>query len=393
MDVSKPNLLLIVPDSRKNGVTEQAHLLARWALRARVVESAKVVAIGKDPLEGNGICARGVEHVMPNIAAVREYLQTTAPDIVIIESLFTLTAGTQSLWRQALNELQIPWTLRIHEEVPMSGSRTLWTKPIEPPHRLFPRNSEDVNIIVPTFHAAQFYQNFLDTHPRVSQIAIAIDSSRYPDPQPPQTYDILQVGKVYQRKGPQLTVLAFSDVHRRYPDSRLKFIGPVDRHQEKSLREKISELQLMESVEILGESDDVSKYYSSASLTTLHSSSESTPTVALESIVSGRLFVGSDVGGVREMLQGTYCSRFIFKFGDWVSQAVHMKKALGDISDSYGKILSDGEIIRDRHDIEKIGPAILRACDPNMRPRKTDHVYSGTHRSTPSTNRKNTAGI
>ena len=88
----------------------------------------------------------------------------------------------------------------------------------------------------------------------------------------------------------------------------------------KKLKKEIKIRKLANRVKIIKTSLSPEKYISKASLVTLHSFSECTPTVYLEANYLGKYVVASAVGGVSEIVKNGV-NGYLFNYGDTNEQA------------------------------------------------------------------------
>lgn len=347
----------MIPDGRLNGVYVQASVMRDWAVRSGAVEHASIVCLGSRPSIQNGSIP-GVDLVEATAVAMKTYLTENSPSFVLLESLFSLTLNSVPGWTAVLTELGLPYVVRIHEMIPMEGAERMWTRAAPPPATFFPNPAQRVAVVVPTQTALKHYDLLIHKHRNVAVIPIGIDVDRVPEPLPPTTADILQIGTLYPRKGPLHTINAFAKISSRYPQSSLCFVGPLTAHVEVA----VSACKLhgiYNRVQFVGSQEDAFGYYQSAALSTLHSESESTPTVAIESMLSGRPFTGSAVGGTTELLAGTSCERYLFEYGDTNGHARAMETILSDPYRAYMQTLADRSVLAGRHDIAVVGPRMI----------------------------------
>lgn len=353
--------MIIVPDARLNGISVQASLTRDWALSTSAADEVFIVAS-----DASSHAARpalfDIDRIAATAEAKKQYLSRVKPNLVLVESLFSLISDDEIGWASIVEDFGLSCTVRIHEMIPLEGSSTLWTKPAPPVHQFFPRPDSGVAFIIPTNVSRRHYTAVFGGDANVAVIPIAVDRRRLMEPRPMASSDILQPGTIYLRKGPLRTIESFAKVSREFPRSNLIFAGPTTSHV-RPVSHEIKRLGLTSRVHILGPKEAIGQLYRSAALTTLHSAAESTPTVAIESVLSGRPFVGTAVGGVRELLQGTSAQHHLFDYGDTDRQAFVMGEVLRDPTTAYGRTLLDREVLLARHDIDHVGPKVIAACE------------------------------
>jgi len=114
---------------------------------------------------------------------------------------------------------------------------------------------------------------------------------------------VLFVGRLERIKGVDWLINAFAEVARDRPESRLRIVG--DGHERRALEEMTKELGLTEGVEFTGwlEADELRQEYADASVVVIPSvCPECFPLVGLEALASGRAIIGSNVGGIPELI-------------------------------------------------------------------------------------------
>lgn len=108
------------------------------------------------------------------------------------------------------------------------------------------------------------------------------------------------VGRLDQVKNQAMLIRAFATLHSSYPDTVLDIIG--EGPERTALAALIDELDLGDSVQLLGFRDDVRSQLGSADLFVLPSHSEGLPVSLVEAMACEVPALGSDVGGVSEVM-------------------------------------------------------------------------------------------
>lgn len=132
-----------------------------------------------------------------------------------------------------------------------------------------------------------------------------------PCPYPPQHYikkentkTVLAVGRLTYQKGFDLLLDAWIHVNKSMPDWRLVIVGEGEDRD--GLTEFITENKLTTSVELVGNSDDMSSYYKEAEIFCLSSRFEGFGMVLIEALAFGLPIVSFDCEvGPAEILEGT----------------------------------------------------------------------------------------
>lgn len=132
-----------------------------------------------------------------------------------------------------------------------------------------------------------------------------------PCPFPPQAYSeqdstntVLTVGELTKIKGFDLILESWIQVNKIMPGWKLVIVGEGE--DRKKLTEFIEKHDLVETVNLVGRTSDVSKYYEKADIFCLSSRFEGFPMVLLETLAFGLPVVSFDCDtGPAEILEGT----------------------------------------------------------------------------------------
>jgi len=115
---------------------------------------------------------------------------------------------------------------------------------------------------------------------------------------------VLAVGRLTYQKGFDMLLKAWIQVNEFMPDWRLKIVGEGD--DRAKLTEFIVKYKLTNSVELVGNTNDISKYYKQAEIFCLSSRFEGFPMVLLETLAFGLPVVSFDCDtGPAEVLENT----------------------------------------------------------------------------------------
>jgi glycosyltransferase involved in cell wall biosynthesis len=113
------------------------------------------------------------------------------------------------------------------------------------------------------------------------------------------------VGRLVPVKNHRSLLEAFAAVLPTHPDSRLEILG--DGPLRAALEQRVSELGIAERVTFRGYGSDVSGFMRDIDIAVLCSDSEGLPLSVLEAMASGLPVVGTDVGGMRDLIEGGEC--------------------------------------------------------------------------------------
>lgn len=154
---------------------------------------------------------------------------------------------------------------------------------------------------------------------RIEWIPIGYDPAVFfaaPDPRPPV---VLYAGRLFHGKGIEELGQAFAQVRRERPDARLRLLGDGPLHIEG------------EGIEAVGAvpQSQVAEEMRAARVFCLPSHREGWPASAVEALASGLRVVGTDVGGLGELLRGAPGARTV-PVGDAAALARALLEALED---------------------------------------------------------------
>ena len=115
---------------------------------------------------------------------------------------------------------------------------------------------------------------------------------------------VLAVGRLVPIKNLRLLVEAMPDVHRRVPAAIALIVG--DGPEEAMLKRLAAEIGVADVVKFAGyvPHGELAPYYRCADLFALTSNFDNSPNVVLEAMACGLPVVSTDVGGVREFVEG-----------------------------------------------------------------------------------------
>jgi glycosyltransferase involved in cell wall biosynthesis len=145
---------------------------------------------------------------------------------------------------------------------------------------------------------------------RIQTIPNAVDPQLFlPRPKPPHTAGrpvVVAAARLFPLKDIETMIRAADVVRRSIPDVEFLLYGALDADPPyvERCRALVAELSLESTFRFCGHHPNPVELYAEGDLTALSSISEAFPYTVLESMSCARPVVGTDVGGVREALQG-----------------------------------------------------------------------------------------
>lgn len=150
------------------------------------------------------------------------------------------------------------------------------------------------------------------------------------------TKTILYIGRLSQDKGVINAVAAMKDIVKKIPDARLIIVGSGP--EERSLKKYAKDNNLEKNIIFTGKIDNthVEEYYKKSTLLLVPSTHpDNLPTVCIEAMSVGRPIIGSNIGGIPELITDGDTG-FLVEPGN--AQAIATQAI---------KILSNPELIKD----------------------------------------------
>lgn len=317
-------IIFIIHSFHINGVLTQCLVLSRYLKSV----GYDVVVIGKKGKYGDRLFRKyGIKTLFEDGGIVNKIHSSNLvsnTELIFCESLFSYNTliKLSGVFRATTK------VLRVHEEINEELiKKNLW-------QNTFTDNLQEVFkqfdlTIFPSKHTADFYSEQIKQN-KLSIIPITINEDIVNHRHSKDgIFRVLQLGTIYERKNPIFTLIAFEKFLNSHDLQKIKaeliFVGARNANKNeisylKKLRAKITARGLTRKVKLLDTSLSPEKYISKASLITLHSVSECTPTVYLEANYLGKPVVASDVGGVREIVEDGI-NGYLFKYGDIEKQA------------------------------------------------------------------------
>lgn len=183
---------------------------------------------------------------------------------------------------------------------------------------------------------------------RVITIHNGVDTSRfhYIDHEP-EVPTVSFVGRIDPLKDLHTLITAFRIVADRVPNAKLRLFGPTppcNTEYEKSLRQKVSDLNLDDAVTFEGRVPSALPAIEAGHVVALSSISEGLPFTVMEAMMAGRATVNTDVGGVREVTGDDGTAGIVVPPRD----ATAMGKALAELLEQHDRRQAMGINARER---------------------------------------------
>ena len=138
---------------------------------------------------------------------------------------------------------------------------------------------------------------------------------------------IVTVGRLEKQKNQRMLIDAFDEFHRTHQEYRLKFFGRGS--LESKLREYVGNLGLADSVDFMGNVNNVHHQIKNASLFVLTSDFEGLSNALIEAMMIGLPCISTDCAGADEIIDNGE-SGIIIKCGDIPALIVAMTKLIDD---------------------------------------------------------------
>jgi polysaccharide biosynthesis protein PelF len=144
---------------------------------------------------------------------------------------------------------------------------------------------------------------------RIRRVYNGVDPSDFPEAHgEPEHPTISWLGRVDPIKDVATLVRAFSIVHEKMPEARLRLFGGTPAGGEEyrnHCQQLIDDLGLSSAAKLEGRVDSTVSAYHAGHIVALTSISEGFPYTVIEAMATGRPMVATDVGGVREAIDDT----------------------------------------------------------------------------------------
>lgn len=252
----------------------------------------------------------------------------------------------------------------------------------------------DVTVVNSEAVAASLAARGVVRRDRCRVIPNAVDFARFP-PRAPATraamreqlglphdaFVWLAVGRLYPHKDHAALLRAVTRLRERHPSMRLAIAG--DGPLRRVLRRQTCELSLGERVHWLGLRDDVPELLAASDAFVLPSRWEGSPNAVLEALAAAVPVTGTDVGGVRELIEDGR-SGFIVPPGDVAALATAMERLMRLPAEARARMGRRGRHwVRQRHDASDVLEQWRRLLSDAWAARAAGSGSSGRHGAPP----------
>jgi glycosyltransferase involved in cell wall biosynthesis len=176
------------------------------------------------------------------------------------------------------------------------------------------------------------------------------------------TVEILYVGRLSPRKGPQVAIEAVRELKERGVDTRLRLLGSVfPRYEwfERELRATVADQGLADRVSFLGFRPDIWDEVAAADVVVVPSvADEPFGNTAVEALLGARPVVASAAGGLSEAV-ASYKAALTVPPGDAGAIAGAIEKLVADWPGYRRAALADARVAADRHAPARYGERLV----------------------------------
>jgi glycosyltransferase involved in cell wall biosynthesis len=164
------------------------------------------------------------------------------------------------------------------------------------------------DIITPVCHANATWEQILGADPtKIKVIHNGVDTQRFKplQNQTPKQPTVVCVARIDVFKDIVCLIQAIKYVKESIPDIQcLIYGGSTDLEYSYRCIDTVANLHLKDTIKFMGGTKEPEKAYNSADVVVMSSITEGFPFAVIEAMACGKAIIASDVGGVREALQG-----------------------------------------------------------------------------------------
>lgn len=215
------------------------------------------------------------------VKVLREAIVASAPDVSIS---FMNTVNVYNIL--ACWNLDIPTIVCEHTYPGASDANKIWQLMMNWSYRYADLVTVLTQNAVPFYDPADGYQTIVMPNPILPPSPVVVTEKLLPTP------NLISVGRLDARKGYDLLLKAFHQIHDQHPDWQLTILGEGEIRLE--LEELRSQLKLTDCVHLRGEVGNVSDYLYQADLFVMSSRVEGFPMALCEAMSCGLPVIATD---------------------------------------------------------------------------------------------------
>jgi GalNAc-alpha-(1->4)-GalNAc-alpha-(1->3)-diNAcBac-PP-undecaprenol alpha-1,4-N-acetyl-D-galactosaminyltransferase len=225
------------------------------------------------------------------VTILRREIMADRPDVVISFMNSVNVYSILACWN-----LDIPTIVSEHTYPGATDATKIWQLLMKWSYRYADLVTVLTQNAVPFYPATQGYRTIVMPNPVLTPPPVVITERLLPAP------SLIAVGRLDPRKGFDLLLRAFHQIHDRYPDWQLTILGEGESRSE--LEDLRSQLHLTDCVHFPGAVVNVSDYLHQADLFVMSSRVEGFPMALCEAMVCGLPVVATDcLSGPRDIIE------------------------------------------------------------------------------------------
>jgi GalNAc-alpha-(1->4)-GalNAc-alpha-(1->3)-diNAcBac-PP-undecaprenol alpha-1,4-N-acetyl-D-galactosaminyltransferase len=249
----------------------------------------QVKSMGLAKNSGNWFAA--IYHTGQRVTRLRREIMADRPDVVISFMNSVNVYNILACW-----QLDIPTIVSEHTYPGATDANKIWQLLMKWSYRYADAIAVLTQNAVPFYPATQGYRTIVMPNPVLTPPPAVATERLLPTP------SLLAVGRLDSRKGFDLLLRAFHQIHARHPDWQLTILGEGAIRAE--LEDLRSQLQLTDRVHLPGAVHNVPDYLHQAALFVLPSRVEGFPMALCEAMVAGLPVLAADcLSGPRDIIE------------------------------------------------------------------------------------------
>jgi GalNAc-alpha-(1->4)-GalNAc-alpha-(1->3)-diNAcBac-PP-undecaprenol alpha-1,4-N-acetyl-D-galactosaminyltransferase len=231
-----------------------------------------------------------IRNTWRRVTILRQEIIASQPDVVISFMNSVNVYNILACWN-----LRIPTIVSEHTYPGVNDANQIWQFLMKWSYRYADVVTVLTHNAVPFYPAAQGYRTIVMPNPVMTPPPVSVTEPLLLTP------SLLAVGRLDPRKGFDLLLRAFHQIHDRYPDWQLTILGEGSIRSE--LEELRSQLQLTDRVHLPGAVKNVRDYLDRADLFVLPSRTEGFPMALCEAMACGLPVIATDcLSGPRDII-------------------------------------------------------------------------------------------